>query len=140
MARIKEIAEIYDQKLNRLRNPQEWERTLKLISNFWRLDFCEAMLLTAQNPKAEMCGTLAQWNKVGRYVRRGEHSTAVFKSRTDTRLMYLFDVRQTYGTAYNAKWIMSERIADGIVGKYNSENNENIASFEDFLKKALTKI
>ena len=97
------------------------------------------MLLTAQNPTAEMCGTFDQWNKVGRYIRRGEHSTAVFKDRSDTQLMYLFDVRQTYGKAYNAKWRLSERMADGIVGKFNDENAENAISFEDFLKKSLDK-
>lgn len=97
MARFDEIAKIYEHKLSQLRDPQMWEQTLRLTSNFWRLSFCEAMLLTAQNPKAEMCGTFDQWNKVGRYIRRGEHSTAVFKDRSDTQLMYLFDVRQTYG-------------------------------------------
>lgn len=139
MSRFDEIADIYDHKLPQLRDPQVWEHTLRLTSNFWRLNFCEAMLLVVQNPKAEMCGTLTQWNNVGRYVKRGEHSTAVFRSRTDTQLLYLFDVRQTYGTAYNAKWKMSEKIADGIVGKYNSEHSEIAVSFEDFLQKSLDK-
>ena len=34
---------------------------------------------------------------------------------------------------------MTERIADGIVGKYNSENSENAVSLEDFLQKSLDK-
>ena len=53
--------------------------------------------------------------------------------------MYLFDVRQTYGKAYNSKWKLSERMADGIVGKFNSENAENAVSFEDYLQKSLDK-
>ena len=53
--------------------------------------------------------------------------------------MYLFDVRQTYGKAYNSKWKLSERMADGIVGKFNSENAENAVSFEDYLQKCLDK-
>ena len=93
-----------------------------MTSSFWRLNFCEAMLLTLQNPKAEMCGTIDQWNNIGRYIRRGEHSTAVFRSRTDTQLMYLFDVRQTYGKAYNSKWKLSERMADGIGGSFRNDN------------------
>lgn len=139
MARHDEIAKIYDHKLTQLRDPIVWEQTLRLTSNFWRLNFCAAMLLVEQNPRAEMCGTFEQWNKVGRYIKRGEHSTVVFKDRTDTKLMYLFDVRQTYGLAYNAKWKMSERMADGIVGKFNAENAENAVSFEDFLQKSLDK-
>ena len=139
MAKHDEIAKIYDQKLSQLRDPAEWKNTLRLTSNFWRLDFCAAMLLVVQNPQAQMCGTLAQWNNVGRYVRRGEHSTVVFHERTDTQLLYLFDVRQTYGTPYNAKWKLTERMADGIVGKFNSEQSENAVSFEDFLQKSLDK-
>lgn len=129
MSRFNEIAQIYDHRLPQLRSPEIWEQTLRMTSSFWRLNFCEAMLLTLQNPKAEMCGTIDQWNNIGRYIRRGEHSTAVFRSRTDTQLMYLFDMRQTYGKAYNSKWKLSERVADGIVGKFNSENAENAVSF-----------
>ena len=139
MSRFSEIAQIYDHRLPQLRSTEVWEQTLRMTSSFWRLNFCEAMLLTLQNPKAEMCGTIDQWNNIGRYIRRGEHSTAVFRSRTDTRLMYLFDVRQTYGKAYNSKWKLSERMADGIVGKFNSENAENAVSFEDYLQKSLDK-
>ena len=139
MSRFSEIAQIYDHRLPLLRSPEIWEQTLRMTSSFWRLNFCEAMLLTLQNPKAEMCGTIDQWNNIGRYIRRGEHSTAVFRSRTDTQLMYLFDVRQTYGKAYNSKWKLSERMADGIVGKFNSENAENAVSFEDYLQKSLDK-
>ena len=139
MSRFDEIAQIYDHRLPLLRSPEIWEQTLRMTSSFWRLNFCEAMLLTLQNPKAEMCGTIDQWNNIGRYIRRGEHSTAVFRSCTDTQLMYLFDVRQTYGKAYNSKWKLSERMADGIVGKFNSENAENAVSFEDYLQKSLDK-
>ena len=139
MSRFSEIAQIYDHRLPQLRSPEVWEQTLRMTSSFWRLNFCEAMLLTLQNPKAEMCGTIDQWNNIGRYIRRGEHSTAVFRSRTDTQLMYLFDVRQTYGKAYNSKWKLSERMADCIVGKFNSENAENAVSFEDYLQKSLDK-
>ena len=139
MSRFDEIAQIYDHRLPLLRSPEIWEQTLRMTSSFWSLNFCEAMLLTLQNPKAEMCGTIDQWNNIGRYIRRGEHSTAVFRSRTDTQLMYLFDVRQTYGKAYNSKWKLSERMADGIVGKFNSENAENAVSFEDYLQKSLDK-
>ncbi len=139
MARVTEISQIYDRKLKALRDPQKWENTLRRTSNFWRLSFCEAMLLTEQNPNATVCGTLQQWNKCGRYVRRGEKSVAVFKDRTDTQLTYLFDISQTYGAAFNPKWVMSERIADGIVGKFNAENDEKVNSLEEFLIKDLDK-
>lgn len=139
MTRITEISQIYDRKLKEIRDPQKWEDMLKRASNFWKVSLCEAMLIIEQNPDATICGTLAMWNKCGRYIRRGEKSIAIFKSRTDTQLEYVFDISQTYGTAINAKWVMSENIADGIVGKYNAENSENADSLENFLKKALDK-
>ena len=119
MSRFSEIAQIYDHRIPQLRSPEVWEQTLRMTSSFWRLNFCEAMLLTLQNPKAEMCGTIDQWNNIGRYIRRGEHSTAVFRIRTDTQLMYLFDVRQTYGKAYNSKWKLSDCVCQ--------EKNEPLA-------------
>ena len=92
MSRFSEIARIYDHRLPQLRSPEVWEQTLRMTSSFWRLNFCEAMLLTLQNPKAEMCGTIDQWNNIGRYIRRGEHSTAVFRSRTSRNHTRKFDV------------------------------------------------
>ena len=68
MSRFDEIAQIYDHRLPLLRSPEIWEQTLRMTSSFWRLNFCEAMLLTLQNPKAEMCGTIDQWNNIGRYI------------------------------------------------------------------------
>ena len=95
-----------------------------MTSGFWRLNFCEAMLLTLQNPKAEMCGTIGQWNNIGRYIRCGEHSTAVFRSRTDTQLMYLFNVRQTYGKAYNSKWKLSDCVCQKKTDPLAKKKNE----------------
>ena len=46
MSRFNDIAQIYDYKLSQLRDPQVWQNTLRLTSNFWRLNFCAAMLLT----------------------------------------------------------------------------------------------
>lgn len=140
MTRIQEISDIYDLKLKRLHNADEWEKTLKRTSAFWKTSFCEAMLITAQKPSAKMCGTLEQWNKIGRYIKRGERSIAVFKSRTDTQLIYLFDEKQTYGKAFNAKWEMSENIADGIVGKFNAESSDSIVnSLEEYLQKGVDR-
>ena len=124
MSRFNEIAQIYDHRIPQLRSPEVWEQTLRMTSGFWRLNFCEAMLLTLQNPKAEMCGTIDQWNNIGRYIRRGEHSTAVFRSRTDTQLMYLFNVRQTYGKAYNSKWKLSDCVCQEKTDPLAKKKNE----------------
>lgn len=139
MARINHAYEIYALTLPQLRNPEKWEHTLKSVATFWKLSFCEAMLLTAQKPTATMCATYDQWKSIGRFVKRGEQAAAVFKHRSDTEYMCLFDITQTYGKAINPKWKMNENIADGIVGKYNAENEENVASLEEYLQKSLDK-
>ena len=138
-SRLTEVEEIFDRKLKKLRTPQQWETTLKATSNFWKITFCEAMLLLEQLPKAKVCATYEVWNKVERYVKRGERSAAVFTSRQDTKLKYLFDISQTRGKTIAPKWKMTEAIADGIVGKYNSENPETVESFEEYLQKVLDK-
>jgi len=139
MARINHAYEIYSLTIPQLRNPDKWEHTLKSIATFWKLSYCEAMLLTAQKPTATMCATYDQWKSIGRFVKRGEQSAAVFKHRSDTAYKCLFDITQTYGKAINPKWKMNENIADGIVGKYNAENEENVASLEEYLQKSLDK-
>ena len=58
MSRFNEIAQIYDHRILQLQSPEILEQTLRMTSSFWRLNFCEAMLLTLQNPKVEMCGTI----------------------------------------------------------------------------------
>ncbi len=139
MARINHAYEIYALTLPKLRNPDNWEHTLKSVATFWKLSFCEAMLLTAQKPTATMCATYDQWKSIGRFVKRGEQAAAVFKHRSDTEYKCLFDITQTYGNTINPKWQMNENIADGIVGKYNAENEENVASLEEYLQKSLDK-
>lgn len=102
-SRLTEVEEIFDRKLKKLRTPQQWETTLKATSNFWKITFCEAMLLLEQLPKAKVCATYEVWNKVDRYVKRGERSAAVFTSRQNTTLKYLFDISQIKGKAITPK-------------------------------------
>lgn len=140
MGRFNEIAKIYDNIYPKLRNPEMWEKSLKRISSFWKLSYCEALLLTEQNPNATMCATITQWNNVGRIIHRGERSVAVFKHRADTNLTYLFDISQTYGVAFGKKWTMSEKLADALVAMFNdAEGKENYLSLEEFLQKSLDK-
>ena len=134
-----EIENIYDRKCAALHDPQEWERSLKRVSNFWRVSFTEALLLTEQKPDATICGTVQQWKNVGRTVRNNERSAALFSKRTDTELTYVFDITQTEGKPFNEKWVMSENLADGLVGLFNDKNREIYASFEDYLQKSLDK-
>lgn len=103
--RLTEVELFYQELLPTLRKPDVWERMMKQISSFWRFgSFSEAMLLTEQNPKATAVATYEQWNKMGRYVKKGSLSTIVFTGINDTSPKYLFDISQTYGRPILPKW------------------------------------
>ncbi len=139
MARTDKVEQIYNSILSKLNTATAWENMLHRTAQFWKLSFVEAMLLTEQKPDATMCASLDQWNKIHRYVRRGEKAIAVYKSASDTELRYLFDISQTYGMAVNAKWQLSPKMIEGIINKFNSENNAYFTKFESFLQYTLDK-
>ena len=95
MARTDKVEQIYNSILSKLNTATAWENMLHRTAQFWKLSFVEAMLLTEQKPDATMCASLDQWNKIHRYVRRGEKAIAVYKSASDTELRYLFDISQS---------------------------------------------
>ena len=127
--RLTEVELFYQELLPTLRKPDVWERMMKQISSFWRFgSFSEAMLLTEQNPKATAVATYEQWNKMGRYVKKGSLSTIVFTGINDTSPKYLFDISQTYGRPILPKWKMNEQYASGIISRYNAENGANVTN------------
>ena len=137
-SKLEKVREVYDNTVPLLHYPAEWERMVKQTAKYWRTSLCEAMLTNEQIPNATVCGTVAQWNKVGRYVNQGEKSIGVFKRREDNNLKHVFDISQTHGRAFVPRWTMSKRIASGIVTKHNAENpKEKVNSLEEFLQKAL---
>ena len=138
--RLTEVELYYQELLPTLRKPEVWERMLKQISPFWRFgSFSEAMLLSEQNPKATAVATFEQWNRMGRYVKKGSMSTIVFSSINDTSPKYLFDISQTYGRPILPKWKMNEQLSSGIISRYNAENGTNVTNLSEYIQKSIDK-
>lgn len=138
--RLTEVELFYQELLPTLRKPDVWERMMKQISPFWRFgSFSEAMLLTEQNPKATAVATYEQWNKMGRYVKKGSLSTIVFTGINDTSPKYLFDISQTYGRPILPKWKMNEQYSSGIISRYNAENGANVTNLSEYIQKSIDK-
>ena len=51
-----------------------WKQFLHFATQFTHYRFRDQLLIYAQNQQATACATFAQWKKIGRYVRSGEHS------------------------------------------------------------------
>ncbi len=97
MTRLEHVQNVYDKEIEKIKQPELWQHTLENIARYYKFSFAEAMLINAQSENVSIMATMHDWNRFGRHIRRGERSIAVFTSRTDTALKYLFDISQTYG-------------------------------------------
>lgn len=73
-----------------------WKQFLNFATQFTHYRFRDQLLIYAQNQQATACATFAQWKKIGRYVRSGEHSIVLFdETGSRPRLKHVFDVTST---------------------------------------------
>lgn len=89
-----------------------WKQFLHFATQFTHYRFRDQLLIYAQNQQATACATFAQWKKIGRYVRSGEHSIVLLdETGNRPRLRHIFDVTSTGPTqefAYKPKPILPE--------------------------------
>lgn len=89
-----------------------WKQFLHFATQFTHYRFRDQLLIYAQNQQATACATFAQWKKIGRYVRSGEHSIVLLdETGNRPRLRHIFDVTSTGPTqefAYKPKPILTE--------------------------------
>ena len=73
-----------------------WKQFLNFATQFTHYRFRDQLLIYAQNQQATACATFAQWKKIGRYVRSGEHSIVLLdETGSRPRLKHVFDVTST---------------------------------------------
>lgn len=73
-----------------------WKQFLNFATQFTHYRFRDQLLIYAQNQQATACATFAQWKKIGRYVRSGEHSIVLLdETGSRPRLKHIFDVTST---------------------------------------------
>ena len=83
-------------------SPERWQDFLKSACRNYKLRFDELLLIYAQRPDATAVLEIEQWNKFGRYVKRGSNGIAVFENakRTNQRLVHYFDISDTGSSKY----------------------------------------
>lgn len=123
MSKLRQVRELYDVEVAKIKHPELWRHTLECISKYYKFSFVEALLIHSQAESATVMATFENWNRFGRRINGGEQGIAVFTSRTDTKLKYLFDISQTYGCPIEKRWDIkkSEEQRDKVIRRYNSK-------------------
>ena len=81
-----------------VRSESSWKDYLAFASRIHKYSFDNALLIYAQTSDVTALASLAQWNKIGRSVKRGAESIAVCEyQNAKLTLSYLFDISQTTG-------------------------------------------
>ena len=94
--RLKTIYETAAQMI--VRSEGAWRDYLRFASRIHKHDFDTALLVYAQNDSVTALASMAQWNRIGRYVNKGASGIAVCEyDNAKLTVSYLFDISQTSG-------------------------------------------
>lgn len=135
MQRIEEYNQLLEDSKEVLRKDTTlWKGFLKFATQFTHYQFFDQILIYVQNPKATACATFDQWKKIGRYVRKGEHSIVLLdETGKRGKLRHIFDVTATgpdQEFEYRPKPILPEQreeLASKLNAAYSRENSEYAA-------------
>ena len=75
--KIKDALERIDTGIANINTDEDWLKFLKFQSSFYNYSFRNTMLIYVQNPEATFVKGFKAWNKLGRYVKRGEKDIAI---------------------------------------------------------------
>ena len=131
MQRIEEYNQLLEDSKEVLRKDTTlWKGFLKFATQFTHYQFFDQILIYVQNPKATACATFDQWKKIGRYVRKGEHSIVLLdETGKRGKLRHIFDVTATgpdQEFEYRPKPILPEQreeLARKLNAAYSRENS-----------------
>ena len=106
------------------RSESAWKEYLRFGSQVYKHQFDNALLVYAQSPKSTMLATTPIWNKVGRYINKGEKGIAVCEyDNAKATIKFLFDIAQTNGKAAPDIWLLDEEkakaLSDRLAYSYN---------------------
>lgn len=100
MRRTRYLRDLYETAVSQVTASGEaWSEFLAFSAQIYKYSFDNALLIYLQRPDATMLATLPLWNRLGRYVTKGEKSIAVcdFDRHDRLQIQHLFDVSQTHG-------------------------------------------
>lgn len=128
-------------------SPKKWQEFLKSACRNYKLRFDELLLIYAQRPDATAVLEIEQWNKFGRYVKRGSHGIAVFENakRTNQRLVHYFDISDTVNSKYARPvpiWKMKEEYENRVINGFEKRFGviENNSTLPDAIVSTVSKI
>lgn len=76
--KIKEALDRIQTGLAAINTDQDWLKYLQFQSLFYNYSFGNTMLIYVQNPEATYVKGLRAWNRLGRYVKKGEKGILIF--------------------------------------------------------------
>ena len=125
-----------------VQNERAWKEYLDFAVKFYKYSFDNTLLVYAQNRNVSMLATTAIWNKVGRYVSKGEKGIGVCEyTKAKLSIKYLFDVSQTHGQQTpNMKWSVEEVEKDKVVERLAYSHNIETSSYGDCITKIIESI
>lgn len=141
------ISEIYADTCKAVvSSPKRWQEFLKSACRNYKLRFDELLLIYAQRPDATAVLEIEQWNKFGRYVKRGSHGIAVFENakRTNQRLVHYFDISDTANSKYARPvpiWKMKEEYENKVINGFEKRFGviENNSTLPDAIVSTVSK-
>ena len=92
--KLEECSKLLEDSMSVLQKDTElWKQFLQFATQFTYYRFRDQLLIYAQNQQATACATFAQWKRIGRYVRSGEHSIVLLdETGLKPKLRHVFDV------------------------------------------------
>lgn len=112
-----------------LRDKQELAHFLRFSAKMYKQSFSDAVLIYQQNPNATKVATLETWNKLGRFVNKGEHSIAVFGE--DSKCKHLFDISQTNGKRVPELWKLTEDLSADLTAVINEKYGKDCKNIQE---------
>ncbi len=115
------ISELYaDTCKTVVSSPKRWQEFLKSACRNYKLRFDELLLIYAQRPDATAVLEIEQWNKFGRYVKRGSKGIAVFEDANHNRqrMVHYFDISDTNpgkNSRYIPIWSMKDEYENKVI-------------------------
>lgn len=149
--KLEECSKLLEDSMSVLQKDTElWKQFLQFATQFTHYRFRDQLLIYAQNQQATACATFAQWKRIGRYVRSGEHSIVLLdETGLKPKLRHVFDVMSTGPEkefAYRPKPILSEEreeLAKQLSAVYAKENSSyftDAQQWEGDLEHTLSQI
>lgn len=134
-----ELAVTYwNEVIDKLRsNRSEYAKYLKFTSRIYKHRFQDTLMIYRQNPNATKVAELKQWNTVGRFVNRGEHSIVTFGN--NHKCKYLFDVSQTNGEKEPSIWKLDRELSEKLVSGLNHDMGETFQNLDESIASMCTE-